>query len=234
MLSRSNVPPEDWKLHPQTVKVIWGIFARPEVDLFTSEDNTHCQTYFSKDRDALAHDWPNLLLYAFPPIALIPQVIGQIREQKHRVLLVSQLWRNKQWFSELVRLLTAAPWPIPLRQDLLSQAKVNDLAPPARSVGATSLASQWEPSVLPENVLNTISQVKAPSTRCLYALKWSVFSTWCTSRGADPEVCDISLILSFLQELLEKGRSPSTLKVYVAAIAASHAPIDGHQWAGTT
>ncbi len=39
-------------------------------------------------------------------------------------------------------------------------------------------------------------------------------------------VCDISLILSFLQELLEKGRFPSTLKVHVAAIAASHAPID--------
>ncbi len=94
-------------------------------------------------------------------------------------------------------------------------------------MGATSLASQWEPSVLPENVLNTISPVRASSTRRLYALKWSVFSTWCTNRGADPEVCDISLILSFLQELLEKGRSPSTLKVYVAAIAASHAPIDG-------
>ncbi len=63
--------------------------------------------------------------------------------------------------------------------------------------------------------------------RCLYALKWSVFSAWCTTCGADPEECDISLILSFLQELLEKGRSPSTLKIYVAAIAASHNPIDG-------
>ncbi len=34
-------------------------------------------------------------------------------------------------------------------------------------------------------------------------------------------------MLSFLQELLEKGHSPSMLKVYVAAIAASHTPIDG-------
>ncbi len=84
-------------------------------------------------------------------------------------------------------------------------------------MGATYLASQWEPSVFPENLLNTISQAKAPSTRRLYALKWSVFSAWFTTHGADPKVCDISLILSFLQELLEKGRSPSTLKVYVAA-----------------
>ncbi len=38
-----------------------------------------------------------------------------------------------------------------------------------------------------------------------------------------------SLILSLLQELLEKGCSPSMLKVYVAAIAApiAYAPIDG-------
>ncbi len=37
------------------------------------------------------------------------------------------------------------------------------------------------------------------------------------------------VVLSFLQELLDKGRSPSTLKVYIyiAAIAASYAPIAG-------
>ncbi len=44
-------------------------------------------------------------------------------------------------------------------------------------------------------MLNTISQARAPSTRRLYALKLSVFSTWCTTRGANPVVCDISLIL---------------------------------------
>ncbi len=64
MLSRSNEPSDEWTLHPQMVQEIWGIFVRPEVDRFTSEDGTHCQTYFSKDRDALAHDWPNLLLFA--------------------------------------------------------------------------------------------------------------------------------------------------------------------------
>ncbi len=68
-----------------------------------------------------APDWPNLLLYAFHPIALILQVIRRIREQNHRVLLVTPLWRNQHWFAELARLLTAALWPIPLRRDLLSQ-----------------------------------------------------------------------------------------------------------------
>ncbi len=93
-------------------------------------------------------------------------------------------------------------------------------------MGATSLAYRWEPSVLTENVLNTISHARTLSTRRLYALKWSVFSAWCVTHSADPEVCDISLIFSFLQKLLEKGCSPSMLKVYAASIAASHAPID--------
>ncbi len=80
-------------------------------------------SYYLKDMDAWmqCHDWPNLLLYAFPPIALITQVIRWIREHKHKYILVAPLWRNQYCFSELSQLLTAAPWPITLRRDLLSQ-----------------------------------------------------------------------------------------------------------------
>ncbi len=66
---------EDWTLHPQMVQEIWEIFGKAEVDRFASKDNFHCPTYFSKDTNALDHNWPNLLLYAFSPTALIPQVI---------------------------------------------------------------------------------------------------------------------------------------------------------------
>ncbi len=53
MLSRSNVPSEEWMLHPQTVQKIWKTFGKAEVDLFASKDNSHCPTYYSKDRDAV-------------------------------------------------------------------------------------------------------------------------------------------------------------------------------------
>ncbi|XP_051756701.1 uncharacterized protein LOC127516273 [Ctenopharyngodon idella] len=99
--------------------------------------------------------------------------------------------------------------------------------PQTRAVGSPCVVSQQEPASLPENVLNTISQARAPSTRCLYSLKWAVFAVWCTARGEDPLTCDISQILSFLQDLMDRGRTASTLKVYVAAIAASHVPIAG-------
>ncbi len=46
-------------------------------------------------------------------------------------------------------------------------------------------------------------------------------------RGENPSTSELAVVLSFLQELLDKGHSHSTLKVFVAAIAAFHAPIAG-------
>ncbi len=95
-----------------------------------------------------------------------------------------------------------------------------DSSPLARAIGDAIV-------LFPERVLNTISEARAPSMRCLYALKWSVFSTWCLNRGENPSTSELAVVLSFLHELLDKGRSQSTLRVFVAAIAAFHAPIAG-------
>ncbi len=89
------------------------------------------------------------------------------------------------------------------------------------------VATQREPFGLPEHVLNTMAEARAPSTRCLYALKWSVFSAWCQDRNLDPVTSDVSVVLSFQQEMLDKQRSSSTIKVYAAPIAAFHVPIAG-------
>lgn len=92
-------------------------------------------------------------------------------------------------------------------------------------MGPPCVATQRVSRELPKGVLNTITEARAPSTRCLYALKWSVFSSWCSARDLDRCSCEVPVVLSFLQELLDAGRTPSTLKVYVTAIAASHAPV---------
>ncbi len=63
---------------------------------------------------------------------------------------------------------------------------------------------------------------QALSTRRAFALKWSLFTIWCSSRREDPRRCTIGVVFSFLQGRLERRLSPSTLKVYVAAIAAHH------------
>ncbi len=80
---------------------------------------------------------------------------------------------------------------------------------------------------LPQSVVDTITSARFPSTRRLYALKWNLFVDWCSSHREDPRRCPVRVVLSFLQEGLEHRLSPSTLKVYVAAIAAHHDAVDG-------
>ncbi len=104
------------------------------------------------------------------------------------------------------------------------------MAPASTSMEPPCVAPGWDVadlSGLPPAVVGTIIQARAPSTRQTYALKWSLFATWCSSRREDPRRCTIGVVLSFLQERLERRLSPSTLKVYVAAIAAHHDAVDG-------
>ncbi len=104
------------------------------------------------------------------------------------------------------------------------------MAPASRSMEPSCVAPGRDVadlSGLPPAVVETIIQARAPSTRQTYALKWSLFATWCSSRREDPRRCTIGVVLSFLQERLERRLSPSTLKVYVAAIAAHHDAVDG-------
>ncbi|XP_053090988.1 uncharacterized protein LOC128318536 [Pangasianodon hypophthalmus] len=103
------------------------------------------------------------------------------------------------------------------------------------AVGVASEGAQLRASGLSTEVVETILQSRAPSTRKLYALKWKLFTSWCGDRRLDPVHCPVGTVLEFLQARLSTGLTHSTLKVYVAAIAACHAPLDGqsvgrHPW----
>lgn len=158
--------------------------------------------FFSKERDTLVHKWPSLHLYAFPLGTLLPQFVRWIREDRCSALLVALLWQNQSWFPEMVQLLVAVPWPIPLRRNLLSQAKGTIwLHISGGGCQIVSVASRRESSSLPQRVVNTILEARMPSARrCLYTLRWPVFSDWCAVQKVDPFSCNIVSIWSFLQE----------------------------------
>ncbi|KAL0152850.1 hypothetical protein M9458_051844, partial [Cirrhinus mrigala] len=103
-------------------------------------------------------------------------------------------------------------------------------SPPAGVVEALGVASEGAhllASGLSTEVVETLLQSRAPSTRKLYALKWKLFTSWCGRRQQNPVNCPVGSVLEFLQDRLSAGLSHSTLKVYVAAIAAYHAPLGG-------
>ncbi len=190
----------EWTFQPargsENMESLWQGSSRP-----ASKDNSHCPIFFTRSMDALAHEWPSLPLYAFPPVALLPQVLWRVRELWHKLLLIAPLWWHGPSDSVGVRVI-AVPRPIPLRWDLLSQ--VNGTIWHPRSDLWALHVSRREPFGLPERVLNTKARARAPSTRHLYALKWSIFSAWCQDRDLDPVTSDMSVVLSFLQEMLDK------------------------------
>jgi len=121
-----------------------------------------------------------------------------------------QYLRTQPWFPDLTQLLTAAPRPILLRKELENRTMLINMGPPCVDLLA--------------RVLNTICEARAPSMRCLYAIKWSVFSSRCSAWNQDPALCEVSLVL-----LLKEQRrcTPSTLQIFVAAIVAFLALVAG-------
>ncbi len=216
-LSRAALPGE-WRLH-QVVQLIWGEFGEAQVDLFASLGTSHCQLFYSLSggtlgTDALAHSWPRgLRKYAFPPVSLLAQTLCKVREDEERVLLVAPYWPNRTWFPG-----THAP------RDSPSLASSSEKGPSFSETGHPLAEVLGD---LPPEVLNTIASARAPFTRRAYALMWNLFVKWFSSRREDTRRCSIGVVLSFLQQGLERRLSPSTLKVHAAAISACHDHING-------
>ncbi|KAL0167364.1 hypothetical protein M9458_039208, partial [Cirrhinus mrigala] len=223
ILSRQGPRPGEWMLHPEVVKQIWRVFGPAQVDLFATRDNAQCPLWYSLVHpaplglDAMVRTWPRLRLYAFPPIALLPGVLERVRRDGVMVLGPDfpprrlSLGDSRQEGSPL----TGRGFPP---------------SPPAGAVEALGVASEGAhllASGLSTEVVETLLQSRAPSTRKLYALKWKLFTSWCGRRQQNPVNCPVGSVLEFLQDRLSAGLSHSTLKVYVAAIAAYHAPLGG-------
>ncbi len=234
-LSRAALPGE-WRLHPQAVQLIWGRFGAAQVDLFASPETTHCQEFYSLTEatlgtDALAHSWPRgLRKYAFPPSE--PTSTDTVQDQGGRGAgLVSGSILAQQ---DLVPG-THAPCDSPSLAYSSEEGSAfsetgHPMAPAPGPVETPRMVPGWDAEVLadlPQEVALTITSARAPSTRRAYTLKWNLFVEWCSSHQEDPRRCSIRAVLSFLQQGLERRLSPSTLKVYVAAISAYHDPVEG-------
>ncbi len=235
-LSRQHALPGEWRLHPEVPQLNWRRFGDAQVDLFASPDTSHCQLFFSLSEgtlgtDALACSWPRGLgKYAFPPVSLLAQTLCKVREDEEQVLLVAPYWPNRTWFPELMLLATDPSLANSSEEGSTFSERGHPLAPAPRLVESPRMVLGRDAEVLsglPPAVVNTIASARALSTRQAYRLKWNLFVDWCSPRREDPRRCPIAVVLSFLQDGLERRLSPSTLKVYVAAIAAHHDAVDG-------
>merc|ERR1711867_191056 len=117
LLSRGQARYDDWSLLPEVAEMIWSRFGSPVADLFATEENTKYPLFFAirgrstLGNDALSGVWPQGLLYAFPPLTLIPPLLARIRTTGARMLLVAPGWGA--WVSDIIPLLYDEPWSWP-------------------------------------------------------------------------------------------------------------------------
>ncbi|KAK5905122.1 hypothetical protein CesoFtcFv8_006620 [Champsocephalus esox] len=131
-LNRRGPRQGDWSLHPELVSQVWSRFGTAEVDLFAARGNAQCALWFSLRRqdhpplgvDAFAHrPWPRVLLYAFPPVPLIPRFLDRVQEERLVAVLIAPERTGASWFPCMQRMLSGRPWEIPWRRDALSQVE---------------------------------------------------------------------------------------------------------------
>ncbi len=164
----------EWMHHPKVVKQIWRVFGQVQLYLFATQETAQCPLWYTLVHpaplglDGMVHTWPRFRLYTFPPTFLPPGVLARVRLDEVSLLIVL-FWPGRVWFLDWVSLLDDSPREIPVRRYLLSQAVVFHPRLELWKLWVWLIASG-----LSTEVVETILQSRAPSTRKLYALKWKL------------------------------------------------------------
>ncbi len=228
-LLRQKLKPGEWMLNRQTVSQIWDLFGKAEVDLFASQESSQCPLWFSLNfPDDSGHRCIR------PPMAECQSVRVSTNKADFGSTMQSEGERcpspSHSHILALPDLVLGANSPLVSaslgdsdQAGLTVPASGQDLASSAGALEVVGMAHTGPRAVidgLPAEVQETIASARAPATRKLYSSKWGVFESWCLTRAIDPVNCPVGPVLEFLQERLTVGAAATTLRVYVAAIAA--------------
>ncbi len=107
-LSRTEPVSTEWQLNPLIFNSLTELWFLPQIDLFATEENNQVPLFASplpsdNLHNGLAINWAQWdKLYAFPPIALIPEVLIKFKNTpgKRELILILPHWANKTWFKE--------------------------------------------------------------------------------------------------------------------------------------
>lgn len=138
-----------------------------------------------------AHVWPQVLLYAFPPLALIPPTLARLQE---RGFTVTPLFGRETPASRR--------YPTPLRPTVASSFKQRPRIAEARGRYFILTQDGWHYGLgherlnldavgLPQNVITTLQNARASSTRVLCDFKWGVLEDWCSRLSVVPFQCSM-------------------------------------------
>jgi hypothetical protein len=123
--SRVRWDRNDWKLNPMVFEALNRIWGPLTLDLFATRNNRQVKSFYSwrPDPEALGTDafnqiWPTVGAYANPPWILINRVLGKVKQDKARIVIITPLWKGQSWFGEILQMTVATPMILPHTEDL--------------------------------------------------------------------------------------------------------------------
>ena len=223
---RGQVVGTEWSLHPQVARALLRAWGNPSIDLFATCLNAKLPLYCSLVpdpqavfEDAFRHPWNDLDLYAFPPFALVGRVIARVQESSRVAMtLVAPLWPEKEWFADLLLLLTQPPLALPCWDKLLRQPHCSLFH---QGVHALNLHAWrlYRKSGFSGRAARVLSGVLRESSSRLYKSRWRIFCGWCRGRSVAPVNASVPVVVDFLIHLRQdKGLSVSAVKGYCSAL----------------
>ncbi len=149
MLSRSNVPSEEWMLIRRWFRRSGRPLARQKWPFRLQRQLSLPQLIIRRTgmRGPRLAQPPPLCI---PPIALLPQVVRAYQGTGSQGAIGGPLVEEPTWLSELTQLLTAAPWPVPLRRESPLSGERNNIWHPrpellVLSTFGRSMGAYWLP-----------------------------------------------------------------------------------------
>jgi hypothetical protein len=126
VLTRDLFKSVEWELSQSIANLIFTHWGTPWVDLFATRANRKVPTFCSRVPDPLAlkadpmtMNWSQGLLYAYPPLSFILQVLAKARREEAEVIAILPWWPARGWFPLVLDLLVDLPILLPLQPDLL-------------------------------------------------------------------------------------------------------------------
>ncbi len=129
---RHQVIQTEWSLSPTVARQIWKVWGQPHLDLFATAANAKLPTYVSPyqdpaawDTDALSLSWSGMWAYAFPPFALLGEVLQKAAQDQCDLIVIAPAWPSQSWFHLLLELSVDHPRALPVQAKLLKQPDQN-------------------------------------------------------------------------------------------------------------
>jgi hypothetical protein len=129
---RHQVIQTEWSLSPTVARQIWKVWGQPHLDLFATAANAKLPTYVSPyqdpaawDTDALSLSWSGMWAYAFPPFALLGEVLQKAAHDQCDLIVIAPAWPSQGWFHQLLELSVDHPRALPVQAKLLKQPDQN-------------------------------------------------------------------------------------------------------------